>query len=184
MNTSSAQSSTGAAASRATSGAAAAAAAATIAAAEAAKAAAAAAAAASKAAALARIAAAAEAAAAEDDACAEAALDSDFDFEVAEDYDEDHVEDHAVAGAEVGAEVETASSNGGGDEEVQPFNTDFSGLVMTAYDSRDALLSAVQERAISEGFSTSIDRSNKGMNVYIKCVFGGEYRDRVNAPGS
>lgn len=67
---------------------------------------------------------------------------------------------------------------------MQSFTTNFDDLTQVTYETREALRLAVKERALTYGFCTAIKNSRPGANVYLKCDFGGEYRDRTNAPGS
>jgi hypothetical protein len=61
-------------------------------------------------------------------------------------------------------------------------STTFTTLSEQTFASRDTLLAAVRETALSQGFAVSIARSIKDVHAYLKCDFGGLFRDRVNAP--
>ncbi|KAJ5396689.1 hypothetical protein N7509_004802 [Penicillium cosmopolitanum] len=50
------------------------------------------------------------------------------------------------------------------------------------YDSREDMLKAVKEHAISKGFVIVIKRSSPERNIYIGCDRGGVYKDRIQAP--
>jgi alpha-glucosidase len=50
-----------------------------------------------------------------------------------------------------------------------------------AYDSREEMLTALRNYAISQGYAISTIRSNPDRNICIGCDRGGQYTDRINA---
>lgn len=49
-----------------------------------------------------------------------------------------------------------------------------------AYDSRDEMLLALRNHAISQGYTITTIRSNPDRNICIGCDRGGQYTDRIN----
>jgi hypothetical protein len=50
-----------------------------------------------------------------------------------------------------------------------------------AYHSREEMLKALRNHAISQGYAITIIRSNPDRNICIGCDRGGQYTDRINA---
>jgi hypothetical protein len=51
-----------------------------------------------------------------------------------------------------------------------------------AYNSREEMLTALRNYAVSQGYAITTIRSNPDRNICIGCDRGGQYTDRINAP--
>ena len=50
------------------------------------------------------------------------------------------------------------------------------------FESREQLLTSIQQHAISHDYAITIIRSNKEKNIFLGCNREDVYRDRINAP--